>query len=189
MSQELHDIDKPTGIYEVRELDEFMVFCILDTSVPYEKCCQAFDALKKAGMTTRRKLRNHTPLPIKLELQNVGYRWANQKSKYLYEFAHNDIDLKTASREEMVKNIKGVGMKLASMFLRNTRGNKYAVIDVHTDRWIQKNFGVPDDKYKKVSYEQKEDWFIQASELLGKTPMELDLEIWQKNRIGNRVRS
>ncbi len=188
MSQELHNIDRPEDEkkYTKQELDKFMVFCLLDTSVPYEKCCEAFNALNDAGMTTRKKLRNHTPLPIKLELQSVGYRWANQKSKYLHEFAHNDIDLKTATRDEIVKNIKGVGMKLASMFLRNTRGHQYAVIDIHTDRWIQKNFGVPDDKYKKMSYEQKEEWFIQASELLGKTPMELDLEIWQENRIGNR---
>ena len=186
MSQELHSIDKPTGIYEVKELDEFMVFCILDTSVPYEKCCQAFDVLKKAGMTTRRKLRNHTPLPIKLELQSVGYRWANQKSKYLHEFAHNDINLKTASREEIVKNIKGVGMKLASMFLRNTRGNKYAVIDVHTDRWIEKELKAYDQWRPRMSYEDKEKAFINFAKILGKTPMELDLEIWQKNRIGNR---
>jgi len=188
MSDELHSIDRPeeSDKYTKQELDKFMVFCILDTSVPYEKCCEAFNALNDAGMTTRKKLRNHTPLPIKLELQNVGYRWANQKSKYLYEFAHNDIDLKTASRDEMVKNIKGVGMKLASMFLRNTRGHEYAVIDIHTDRWLERELKAFDQWKPKMTYEEKEKAFIGFANMLGKSTMELDLEIWQENRIGNR---
>ncbi|KKM22916.1 hypothetical protein LCGC14_1620430 [marine sediment metagenome] len=188
LSQELHSIDRPDegNKYSNLELDEFMVFCILDTSVPYEKCCQAFDALKKSGMTTRRKLRKCTPLMVKLELKNTGYRWANQKAKYLMEFADNPINLKTATREEMVKNVKGVGMKLASMFLRNTRGHEYAVIDVHTDRWLEKELKAYDQWKPKMSYEEKEKAFINFAKILGTTPKELDLKIWQENRIGNR---
>ena len=188
MANDLHNIDRPEEDkkYQTCELDEMMVFCILDTSIPYEKCCQAFDALKKQGMTKKKGLREASQRDIKLVLQEVGYRWANQKATYLKEFSKNDIDLIHVSRDELVKSVKGVGMKLASMFLRNTRGNQYAVIDVHTDRWLQKNYNFPDDVYKKMKYEEKEKWFIEASEFLDKTPMELDLEIWQENRIGNR---
>lgn len=186
MSQELHDIDRPGGKYNNNELDEMMVFCILDTSVPYEKCCEAFNALKKNKMTKKKGLREASQRDIKLVLQSVGYRWANQKSKYLKEFSNNNVDLIHTSRDELVKSVKGIGMKLASMFLRNTRGHQYAVIDVHTDRWLQKNYGFSDEEYKKMKYEKKEEWFIKASEFLGKTPTQLDLEIWQKNRIGNR---
>ncbi len=186
MSQELHNIDRPDGKYKDSELDHMMVFCILDTSVPYEKCCEAFDNLRKAGMITRKKLQKCTPLMIKLELQNAGYRWANQKSKYLMEFADNDINLKTCTRDELVKNVKGVGMKLASMFLRNTRGHEYAVIDVHTDRWLEKELRAFDQWKPNMSYEEKEKIFINLAEIAGKTPTQLDLEIWQKNRIGNR---
>jgi len=188
MANDLHSIDRPeeNRKYQTCELDEMLVFCILDTSIPYEKCCEAFDALKKKGMTKKKGLREATQRDIKLVLQEVGYRWANQKATYLKEFSKNDIDLIHVSRDELVKSVKGVGMKLASMFLRNTRGNQYAVIDVHTDRWLQKNYNFPDDVYKKMKYEEKEKWFIEASEFLDKTPMELDLEIWQENRIGNR---
>ena len=45
--EQLHDIDRPEGKYTKLELDEMMVFCILDTAISYEKCCEAFDTLKK----------------------------------------------------------------------------------------------------------------------------------------------
>jgi len=184
--RELHWIDRPDGKYSKQALESFMVFCILDTSISYEKCCQAFDALKKNGLINRKTLKQVSQRDIYIILKSTGYRWSNQKAKYLKEFSKNPINLLEASREDIVKNIKGVGMKLASMFLRNTRGHQYAVIDVHTDRWIKANYNFPDEEYKNMSYKEKEKWFIEASEFLGKTPMELDLEIWQKNRIGNR---
>ena len=185
--EELHSIDRPDegNKYNNLELDEFMVFCILDTAVSYEKVCETFDALKKKHITTRIALLTRQDL-IKPALKSVGYRWANQKTLYLKHFAHNKIDLKTATREELVKSVKGVGMKLASMFLRNTRGHEYAVLDVHTLRWLQKNYNFPDEEFRKMSYEKKEQYFIEAAEFLSTTPMELDLKIWQENRIGNR---
>jgi len=191
LSQELHNIDRPEEgkKYNKLQLDEFLVFCIIDTAVPYEMVCRVFDALKKSKMTKRKDIMKWREDMIEITLREAGYRFPKQQAERIKAFGYSGVDLRTVTREELVRDVKGIGMKLASMFLRNTRGHQYAVIDVHTDRWIQKNFGVPDDKYKKMSYEQKEDWFIQASELLGKTPMELDLEIWQKNRIGNRKKN
>jgi len=184
--RELHWIDRPNGKYSKQAMESFMVFCILDTSISYEKCCQAFDALKKNGLINRRTLKQVNQRDIYIILKSTGYRWSNQKAKYLKEFSKNPINLLEASREDIVKNIKGVGMKLASMFLRNTRGYKYAVIDVHTDRWIETELRAFDQWRPNMSYEEKEKAFINFAEILGKTPMELDLEIWQKNRIGNR---
>ena len=182
----LHEIDRPEGKYSDLELDEMMVFCILDTSVPYEKCCQAFDALKKDGLTTRRSLSLSSPDSVRNILKSTGYRWANQKAKYLTEFGRNDIDLRSATREEIVKSIKGVGMKLSSMFLRNTRGADYAVLDVHTLRWLQKNYAFSPEEFKKMSYLTKEEHFARAADFLGMTATQLDVKIWEENRIGNR---
>ena len=61
------------------------------------------------------------------------------------EFSNNTINLRTATRDELVKNVKGIGYKLASMFLRNTRGEEYAVMDVHTKRYL-----------KELGYDTKE---------------------------------
>jgi len=187
MSQ-LHKIDRPeeSKKYTKRELDEFMVFCILDTAVPYEMVCKTFDALKKSKMITREGILKWREDMIAITLKSSGYRFPNQQAKRIKDFGYSMIDLKTATREELVQNIKGVGMKLASMFLRNTRGHKYAVLDVHTTRWLQGNYHFTDKQMKQMSYEQKEQYFLLASEFLGKSPMELDLEIWEANRVGNR---
>lgn len=71
-------------------------------------------------------------------------------------------------------------MKLASMFLRNTRGIKYAVLDVHTKRWLQKR------GYGNLSYEKLEQAFLNEARKMRKDPIKLDLEIWQKYRSGRK---
>lgn len=182
MSQQLHAIDRPNGSYSDEDMEKFMVFCILDTAVSYESVCKAWNELDGAGMTTRKGLKRADTILIKGVLASVGYRWAGQKAQYLKHFANNKIDLKTASRKELVNSVYGIGMKLASMFLRNTRGHQYAVLDVHTLRFLQKELG---DKMPK-KYEDQEKMFISIAKMRNMNPMELDLKIWQENRIGNR---
>jgi len=79
--------------------------------------------------------------------------------------------------------IKGIGLKLASMFVRNTRGEKIAVLDVHIRNWLKQKYGpgLPN------SYYEQEKLFLQASKELGKDPIELDLEIWERERRGKKV--
>jgi thermostable 8-oxoguanine DNA glycosylase len=181
-----------------------MVFCILDTAVPYESVCKAFDVLKRNNLTTRKQLLEAQKYEINKMLSSVGYRWANQKARYLKAFAENDIDLKTATRDEIVKKVKGVGYKLASMFLRNTRGEDHAVLDVHILRWIKEQIKTkclhneslyPSKSYdlsnvdvilKGLTYKEIEDLFRDMAKERGKTMTQLDIEIWNENRIGNR---
>ncbi len=188
MSQELHSIDRPEEDkkYNKLQLDEFLVFCIIDTAVPYEMVCKTFDALKKSKMTKRRDIMKWREDMIEQTLRKSGYRFPKQQAGRIKAFGYSGIDLKTVTREELVRDVKGIGMKLASMFLRNTRGHEYAVIDVHTDRWLEKELRAFDQWKPRMTYEEKEKAFIGLANILGKTPMELDLEIWQKNRIGNR---
>jgi len=188
VNKELHNIDRPLegSKYKALELDEFMVFCILDTACPYEMVCKAFDELKEMGMTTRKEIIKWREDMIENALRRAGYRFPKQHAGRIKKFGYSSIDLRTATREELVDNITGIGMKLASMFLRNTRGEEYAVIDVHTDRWLEKELRAFDQWKPRMSYEEKEKAFINLAKIIGKTPKELDLEIWQKMRIGNR---
>ena len=188
MSEELHDIDRPkeSKKYDSLELDEFMVFCILDTAVPYEMCCKAFDALRKKGYTTRRGLKSPLKSMIAGTLKKAGYRFPKQHAGRLKNFSKNTINLKTATRKELVENINGIGMKLASMFLRNTRGHQYAVLDRHTLRFLDRHLEVGNGIPYPKTYEEKEKLFISIAKDLGRDPMELDLEIWQRERVGNR---
>ncbi len=187
MSQ-LHSIDRPEGKYTKLELDEMLVFCILDTAVPYEMCCRAFDALKKEGYTTRKGLASPLKSMIAGTLKRAGYRFPKQHAGRLKNFSKNNINLKIATRKELVDNIDGIGMKLASMFLRNTRGHQYAVLDRHTLRYLDrhlKNTPWTTNPHPKT-YEEKEKLFLDIAKALGKSPMELDMEIWQRERVGNK---
>lgn len=187
---DLHPIDKPNGGYTKKELDEFMVFCILDTAVPYEMVCKSFNYLRKNKMTTRKNLKIKSPELIELVLRDSGYRFPKQHAKRIATFGNNPIDLSKATRDEIVEKVKGVHYKLASMFLRNTRGLDYAVLDVHTRRWLRKelleNSMLKEHEIKRLSYAEEEDYFKSIAKIYGKSTKDLDLEIWQKMRVGNK---
>ncbi len=62
------------------------------------------------------------------------YRFHTIRAKYLYEARNSfkKINIYDKNiREELVKNIKGIGMKEASHFLRNIGFEDYAIIDFH----------------------------------------------------------
>jgi N-glycosylase/DNA lyase len=182
----LHPIDKQKPKWTDEDLERMMIFCMLDRAQPYEKVCKVFNHLNQHGLTTRDEIKKIS-YPYKDEvyltnlLKEAGHRFPNQTAKFLILFASNPINLRTASRDEIVKNIKGIGYKLASMFLRNTRGEEYAVLDVHVKRWLEERGFDP-----KANYKDLEHVFCHLAKGMGKTPYELDMEIWQGRRIGNR---
>jgi thermostable 8-oxoguanine DNA glycosylase len=177
-SENLHPIDRPNGKYSDKELDKFLIFCMLDRAQPYAKVCKAFDALSKEGIVSRTVLEFTSVEEIASILKSTGYRFPNQTARFLHEFGKNQIDLKTATRDDLVKNIKGIGPKLASMFLRNTRGAVMAVLDIHTRRWMAEKGYDP-----KMPYDKLEAAFIEEAKKLGKDPRTLDLEIWEERRL------
>ncbi len=76
------------------------------------------------------------------------------------------------ARTWLVSNVKGLGMKEASHFLRNTGRLGVAVIDRHILR-ILASVGLPCGNYA----EAEESVFLIA-EKLGMAPGELDLYLW-----------
>ncbi len=99
--------------------------------------------------------------------------------KNLIKKFENPFDL----REFLVRNIKGLGYKEASHFLRNIGlGKNIAILDRH----ILKNLKelkiikeIPESltKRKYIEIEKK---FIKFSEKIGILPEELDLVLWAK---------
>lgn len=118
-------------------LESMIVFCLLDRAIPYERVCVTWEALRDNNMVTRNGIRDSTLEEIVKVLKSVSFRFPNQTGGFIKEFGDNPIDLRTANRQELVKNIKGIGMKLASMFLHRTRGETYAIIDIHIKRWLE----------------------------------------------------
>lgn len=172
---ELHSIDK-NGNYNEEELEKFLIFCLLDRAMPYKNVCKVFDGLTELGITNKGKLKKLGIEEISRILSWYGHRFPNQTAKYLKHFAHNDINLETCTREEMVEKIDGIGYKLASMFLRNTRGENYAVLDTHIKKWL-KEMG-----FEGKNYIESEKNFLEICKEVNMTPYELDMLIWEDKR-------
>ena len=90
--------------------------------------------------------------------------------------------LKTSKekREFLVKNIKGLGYKEASHFLRNTGSFDLAILDRHVLNLLVEN-GFLKEKPKTLGKKQ----YLEIEEILGKmskklkmTQAELDLYLW-----------
>lgn len=77
--------------------------------------------------------------------------------------------------------IKGIGMKTARFFTMHTRpGQQCACLDTHILKWLS-GLGyadVPKTTPRGEKYLQLEQIFLQHARHLGKSPADLDLEIW-----------
>jgi N-glycosylase/DNA lyase len=115
-----------------------LAFCILTPQSKAKLCWEAIQEMKKKNI-----LLNGKKEDINKELQKV--RFKNKKTEYLLEarnnFFRNNNSIynnikKTKSpsalREYLVKNVKGIGYKEASHFLRNIGlGAEIAILDRH----------------------------------------------------------
>ncbi len=78
--------------------------------------------------------------------------------------------------------IKGVGMKTARFFVMHTRPNQqYACLDTHILQWLgEKGHIVPKTTPQGDKYLALEKVFLDYCREMGKTPAELDLQIWNE---------
>ena len=127
------------------------------------------------------------------KLLREGYiRFHNNKSKHLLEMRSKFSEIagmlkagrsEEKMREWLVENVKGVGWKEASHFLRNIgRTQQLAILDRHILRNMAR-FGFADGMPKtltKNKYLELEQSFIKMARELKMEPAELDLLLWAK---------
>lgn len=119
-------------------------------------------------------------------LRAAGVRFPDRKAEYIIEARKFKQMLKSLpndpyeARELLVKNIKGIGMKEASHFLRNIGYGGLAILDRHILRGMLE-VGVIEKipkNLKRSLYYELEKRFLQLSESIGMKPEELDLVMW-----------
>ena len=157
-----------------------LAFCI---SVTNDK---AINGLKFQNDLNENSLNNIDK--IKIKLKNSGIRYYETKSRYIYEAIRKFNDLKyllkigdeKTIRKYMIKNFKGIGLKVASHFLRNIGFKDIAIIDRHVLRFLYEN-GFIKNIPKNINY----DLYIKMENILrgiskeySITLAELDLYIW-----------
>lgn len=94
--------------------------------------------------------------------------------------ANAGLNLRNCTPQDLEK-IKGIGPKTSRFFIIWTRpGAKYAALDVHILRWLGKQgYNAPKNTPQSSKrYAELEKAFLEEAENRGKTPRELDSEIW-----------
>lgn len=118
-------------------------------------------------------------------IRNNKHRFHNNKAKFIVQ-AREFVDIKSKiqnlsgpeAREFLVKNIKGLGYKESSHFLRNVGFDDVAIIDRHILRFLLQQNMIPSIP-KSLSKQNYLEFEIILSKF-GITHSRLDLIIWQK---------
>jgi N-glycosylase/DNA lyase len=172
------------------EIFEELAFCILTPQSKAKVCCEAIERLKEQELLFRGSNKE-----IKERIKDV--RFKNKKSDYLVKarsfFLENgSVCIKStlsqfkdthACREWLVKNIKGLGYKEASHFLRNIGfGEKVAILDRHILRNLKdlKIIEEIPESLSKAKYLSIEEKMAAFSKEIHIPLSHLDLILWYK---------
>lgn len=129
---------------------------------------------------------------LKKKLSELGHRFPNTRAEYVVLAREHKDDIKEKlqgfeNEEEVrnwiVKNIKGIGMKEASHFLRNIGYKNLAIIDFHIVDLLSKEGLIEKPKSKALTpkqYREIENVLKKISEKTGLNLGELDLYLWYK---------
>ena len=151
-----------------------LAFCILTAGTSAELGIKTINHL---GDT----LHEGTQEEIQKKLKEV-YRFHTIRAGYLFNarkaFKHLDINHPDI-RNQIVQNIKGIGMKEASHFLRNIGFKDYAIIDFHIVDVLIKNNLIEKPKTLNVKkYLEIETILRELANELDMSLAELDLYLW-----------
>lgn len=182
----LNDFKK---VWEGSEQEVFseLCFCICTPQSKAVYCDKAIRVLVKSG-----KLFSGSVSDIRKDLKAV--RFPNNKAGYIVETRKRltekgklrlkdkvNADNIIETRDWLVKNVKGIGYKEASHFLRNVGfGQKIAILDVHILNNMVR-YGLIPERPKSISrrtYLELEGKLIAFSKKVGIPADELDLVFW-----------
>lgn len=154
---------------------ELLTGILLDTRTPLERMRKVIVGLKQANMLDYRILREMYRKDgreaVEVELARYSYPWARQKSFYFNQDI--EFDLKTATLEQ-IDGIKGIGPKLAALYMRIVHPDKmndFVVIDTHVRRWLREELGVDE---ARLSYDVLSGILREEAEARGITITQLD---------------
>lgn len=120
------------------------------------------------------------------KLKDLGHRFPNARAKYIVEARSVKNQLKEIlsngdekAREFLAENVKGLGYKEASHFLRNIGFKNLAIIDFHILDVLEEHKIIEKPKcLSKSKYLEIENKLSELAKSLGLNLAELDLYLW-----------
>ena len=169
-------LDKPS-----KEIFIELCFCILTANFNAEKSIEIQKRLGEGFITMSEK-------ELSENLKKLGHRYPSRRAKFIIEARKykdtikdiiNSFKNKQELREWLSKNIKGIGYKEASHFLRNIGYTDLAIIDFHVLDISEKYELIKKPKtLTKKKYLEIERLLREISKEVGLTLAELDLYLW-----------
>ncbi|NHI94520.1 MAG: N-glycosylase/DNA lyase [Candidatus Lokiarchaeota archaeon] len=172
---------KEVGNSTSSDIFKELCFCILTANCAAEKCMYVQEELADEVLKLNEE-------ELASRLKELGYRFPNVRAKYIYEAREYAKNLKEmiqsfASSEDLrlflAKNIKGLGFKEASHFLRNIGYEDLAIIDFHiidvlsSHKLLEKPKTITKKKYLEI-----EEILRKIGKTVNLNLAELDLYLW-----------
>jgi len=172
---------RETGKKESSEIFKELCFCILTANFSAERGIKIQEKIGDGFL-------NLPQLGLAKKLKLLGYRYPNTRAKYIAEARKYAYSLKNTLssfknekelRDWLVSNIKGIGYKEASHFLRNIGYSNFAIIDFHIIDVLTKHDHIEDPKtLTKNKYLEVEEVLRKIAKKADLNLAELDLYLW-----------
>jgi N-glycosylase/DNA lyase len=173
---EFSSIDKQSN----NELFKEMCFCMLTANFNAEKSIKIQNEIGECFLTGSKE-------ELSKKLKKFGHRFPNTRAEYISESRKCKEKLntimkfhdKTALRDWIVNNVKGLGYKEASHFLRNIGFSDFAIIDIHIiNLLINYNIIKKPKTITKKKYLEIEGILKKIANETNLTLAKLDLYLW-----------
>ena len=173
---------KETGKKGAGELFKELCFCILTANFNAKRAIEMQERLGDAFLNASVDI-------LEARLREMGHRYPKARARYIIEARRHKDSLKRIIssfrdkeklRDWIVKNIKGMGYKEASHFLRNIGIFDFAIIDFHIIELLKKE-GIIEEETKSMSrkrYLKIESILKGLAKLASMSLGELDLYLW-----------
>ena len=174
--KEFKDINKGSN----EELFGELCFCLLTANFNAEKTIKIQNEIGECFLSDNQK-------ELEEKLKTYGHRFPNKRAEYIHRARNCKNKLnevvsfhdKKALREWIVNNVKGLGYKETSHFLRNVGFDDYAIIDFHIiDLLVRYNLIKRPKTITKNKYLEIENILRKIGEKTNLTLAELDLYLW-----------
>ncbi len=164
---------KKMGKKPSQEIYKELCFCILCANYTAERSIQIQKAIGDGFLTLPES-------QLRERLRTLGYRFPNVRSEYIAEARKYGDSLKeimtsfndrNEQRKWLIENIKGIGPKEASHFLRNIGYTDFAILDFHIINVLSKHGLI--EKPKTLTKRR----YLEIEELLRKIAGEADMNL------------
>jgi len=174
--KEFKELDKKSN----NELFKELCFCILTANFNAEKSIKIQDEIGECFLDDSEE-------ELAKKLKNLGHRFPNTRAEYIlesrkYRDSLEDIVQSNNSkklRKWIVNNVKGLGYKETSHFLRNIGFDDLAIIDFHiVDILVKHNLIERPKTLTKRKYLEIENLLKKIARKTNLSLAELDLYLW-----------